>query len=69
VPKQIDSDRDSSSSSFRDNVSRDMTIHKPESEFEDENVSEDDQDMYESYGSPTNSGFGSSHFDRGLRNS
>ena len=40
-----------------------------ESEFEDENVSEDDQDMYESNGSPTISGFTSSHFDRGFKNS
>lgn len=40
-----------------------------ESEFEDENVSEDDLDMYESNGSPTISGFTSSHFDRGFKNS
>ena len=49
-------------------MSREAT-QRQESEFEDENVSEDDQDMYESNGSPTISGFSSSHFDRGFKNS
>jgi hypothetical protein len=46
-----------------------MTLPKLESEFEDENVSEDDQDMYESYGSPTISGSGSIQIDKGFKNS
>jgi hypothetical protein len=68
VPKQSDSERDSSSSSFRDNVSHDAS-QKQESDFEDENVSEDDQDMYDSNGSPTVSGYRQSIYDRGFKNS